>query len=76
MCLAIPMQVMSLLDNNKVLVKQGGGQLEVDVTLLGSVEVGSFVIVHAGYAIEVLDDEEAETRIDLFKALDEQQSAL
>ena len=76
MCLAVPMQVISLLDNNKVLVKQGSGQLEVDVSLLGEVEEGSFVIVHAGYAIEVLDDEEAEIRIDLFKALDEQQSAL
>jgi hydrogenase expression/formation protein HypC len=58
MCLAIPAKVVTL-EKDKALVDFGGGVVrEVNVTLV-SVEVDDYVLVHAGYAIQVLDKEEA-----------------
>lgn len=69
MCLAVPLQVEKIVGGNKALVNQGGSELEVDVSLLEHVEVGNYVIVHAGYAIEVLDDDDADDRLALFQEL-------
>ena len=58
MCLAIPAKVVTV-EKDKARVDFGGGVVrEVNVTLV-SVEVGDYVLVHAGYAIQVLDKEEA-----------------
>ena len=70
MCLAVPLQIESIKGNNTASVKQGSSLVDVDISLLENPSVGDFVIVHAGYAIEVLDLEEAEARLDLFNALE------
>ena len=58
MCLAIPAKVVTV-NQDKAEVDFGGGVMrEVNVTLV-TVEVGGYVLVHAGYAIQVLDKEEA-----------------
>jgi hydrogenase expression/formation protein HypC len=58
MCLAIPAKVVTV-ERDKARVDFGGGVVrEVNVTLV-SVEVGDYVLIHAGYAIQVLDKEEA-----------------
>jgi hydrogenase expression/formation protein HypC len=58
MCLAIPARVVTI-DQDKAKVDFGGGVVrEVNVTLV-TVGVGDYVLVHAGYAIQVLDKEEA-----------------
>lgn len=57
MCLAIPARVVTVQDD-KACVDFGGVQREVNVTLVKA-KVGDYVLVHAGYAIQVLDEEEA-----------------
>lgn len=58
MCLAIPAKVVTI-EEDKAGVDFGGGVVrEVNVTLV-NVKVGDYVLVHAGYAIQVLDKEEA-----------------
>jgi hydrogenase expression/formation protein HypC len=58
MCLAIPAKIVTLKDY-KARVDFGEGVLrEVNVTLV-SAKVGDYVLVHAGYAIQVLDEKEA-----------------
>ena len=58
MCLAIPAKVVSI-ERDKAGVDFGGGVVrEVNVTLV-NVEVGDYVLVHAGYAIQTLDKGEA-----------------
>jgi hydrogenase expression/formation protein HypC len=58
MCLAIPAKVVTI-RQDKARVDFGGGVMrEINVALV-SVEVGDYVLVHAGYAIQVLDKEEA-----------------
>jgi hydrogenase expression/formation protein HypC len=46
-----------------------GTVCETDFSLVDSPEVGDFVIIHAGFAIEKLDVEDAEERITLFREL-------
>jgi hydrogenase expression/formation protein HypC len=58
MCLAIPAKVVSRKED-KAEVDFGEGVLrEVNVTLVEA-KVGDYVLVHAGYAIQVLDEKEA-----------------
>jgi hydrogenase expression/formation protein HypC len=58
MCLAIPAKVVSI-EDDKARVDFGEGVLrEVNVALV-NVKVGEYVLVHAGYAIQVLDEKEA-----------------
>jgi hydrogenase expression/formation protein HypC len=58
MCLAIPARVMSL-EGSKANVDFGQSVLrDVNVSLVEA-KVGDYVLVHAGYAIQVLEEKEA-----------------
>ena len=58
MCLAIPAKILSL-EGAKAHVDFGQGVLrEVNVSLVDA-KVGMYVLVHAGYAIQVLEEKEA-----------------
>jgi len=75
MCLAIPAKVVKI-QNNKAEVDFGEGVLrEVDISLV-EVKVGEYVLVHAGYAIQVLSREEAEETLRLWRELLEAESSL
>jgi hydrogenase expression/formation protein HypC len=71
MCLAVPMEITKILDCGKALVRQDELETEVDLTLIEEAKVGDYVIIHAGYAIDLLDLQEAEERLKLFRALEE-----
>jgi len=58
MCLAIPMKIQKI-EGGKGLVEIGGVQRQIGLDLLSEVHVGDYVIVHAGYAIQKLDENEA-----------------
>lgn len=69
MCVAIPGKVIEL--NGKMgKVDFNGNIIEVNVSLV-DVEVGSFVLVHAGYAVEVVKRELAEELSNLFADLED-----
>jgi hydrogenase expression/formation protein HypC len=65
MCLAIPLEIVELRTGQKAAVRRGKGSFEIDVSLLDAPRVGDFVLVHAGYAIETLDREEAAATLEL-----------
>ncbi|MDH3365204.1 MAG: HypC/HybG/HupF family hydrogenase formation chaperone [Thermoplasmata archaeon] len=67
MCLAVPAEIKSI-DGTTAKVDFGGVMRQVNLSLVNA-KVGDFVIVHAGYAIEVLDKEEAEKTLQLFREL-------
>ena len=66
MCLAAPMEIITIKADGKALVRQDELELEVDVSLIDKPKTGDYVIVHAGFAINILDLEEAEQRLKLF----------
>ncbi len=68
MCLAVPGLVESI-DGDYAEVEFGGVQKRVCVTLLPDLKVGEYVIVHTGYAIERLDQEEAKKTLALFEEM-------
>ena len=67
MCLAVPAEIKSV-EGTTAEVDFGGVVRSVNLSLV-SAKVGDYVIVHAGYAIEVLDREEAEKTLELFREL-------
>jgi hydrogenase expression/formation protein HypC len=68
MCLAIPAKVVSVKED-KAKVDFGEGVLrEVNVTLVNA-KVGNYVLVHAGYAIQVLDEKEALETLELWNEI-------
>jgi len=73
MCLAVPAEVKSI-DGHMATVDYGGVRRQANISLVEA-KVGDFVIVHAGYAIQVMDREEAEKTLDLFRQLLEVEDA-
>jgi hydrogenase expression/formation protein HypC len=66
MCLAIPVQVTELLDHQRAMVNLGGIKKEINTSLLESVKIGDYVIIHVGYALTKLDEAEAHKTLRLF----------
>lgn len=66
MCLAVPLEIAEILDSRTARVTSEGVDLQVDVSMIPDPAPGDFVIVHAGYAIEKLDDDAARETLDLF----------
>jgi hydrogenase expression/formation protein HypC len=75
MCLAVPARVCTLESGERALVELGGIRRSISVALTPEVRVGDYVIVHVGYAIGVLDTEEAEQTLALLAATDAPEEA-
>ena len=69
MCLAVPMTLVAVAEDGAGTVELDGVRRSVRLDLLDGARVGDVVIVHAGYAIERLDPEEARARRELFARL-------
>ena len=70
MCLAIPGKIVEI-DSNKehATIDYGDGtKRKANVTLV-DVNIGDYVLVHAGFAIQVLDEKEAQETLDLFREM-------
>lgn len=73
MCLGIPVKIVEKQGNSGT-GEIGGVKREVDLRFLENVEIGDFVILHAGFAIQKLDEKEAEETLSLLNALFEIES--
>lgn len=69
MCLALPACVVSLTDDDKAIVELDGVRKEISLSLTPEADVGDYVIVHVGYAIGMLDPDEARQTLQLFGEL-------
>ena len=68
MCLAVPMKVISRNDGTGV-AEMSGVKKELSFIMLPEAKVGDYVIVHAGFAIQILNEEEAQKSLDLFREM-------
>jgi len=70
MCLSIPGKVMSI-SADKAVVSVGGTEYEASLQLLDDVKVGDYVLIHTGFAIQKISEEEAIETLKVFNEFDE-----
>ena len=70
MCLGVPMKVLSV-EGDTAQVEIGGVVRQASLALVEGVRAGHYVIVHAGFAIERLDEEQAAVTLALLRELEE-----
>ena len=71
MCLAIPAKITELKDDRLATVDILGVTREIALDLTPHAKLGDFVLVHAGFAIEVVDEDYAQETIDLIRQFPE-----
>jgi len=69
MCLAVPARIVQLEGDNAV-VDAMGASYRAKTTLLPQAKVGDLVLVHAGFAISLVDEQEARKTWQLFEEMD------
>ena len=67
MCLAIP-SIITKIENEMAVIDVDGVQREASLLLLADAQVGDYVIVHAGFAIQKLDEAAAKETLELLKS--------
>jgi len=70
MCLAIPMEIKSI-DGDTATCEMDGVRVNASVALVPHAKVGDYAIIHAGFAIEILDEKEALETLKLFSEIEE-----
>ncbi len=65
MCLAIPMQIVRIEDDGMAHVSAMGAERDIALDLTPQAQEGDYVLVHAGFAIEVVDEQYAQETLDL-----------
>ncbi len=70
MCLALPMRITAV-DGTQATIAAEGLQQRCSIMLVPEAGVGDYVLVHAGYAISVIDEAEAQETFELLREMDE-----
>jgi len=70
MCLGIPGKVLEV-EKNVAKVDVGGLLRDVSLDLCPDVSVGEYVLIHTGFAIQKVDEEEAKETLELLRQLAE-----
>ncbi len=68
MCLSIPGKVISI-ENDIAIVSIGGSEVQAGLQLLDDVKIGDYVLVHSGFALQLISEEEAARTIELIREL-------
>jgi len=68
MCLAIPARIVEC-EGDRVVVDAMGNRFRARTTLLPQAKLGDLVLVHAGFAISLIDEEEAKKTWELLEQI-------
>ncbi|MBS3741565.1 MAG: HypC/HybG/HupF family hydrogenase formation chaperone [Candidatus Cloacimonetes bacterium] len=68
MCLAVPYKIISI-EGNKAKANLFGAEKEIDVRIVDDIDKNDYVLVHAGFAIQKVDEKEANETLDLLREL-------
>jgi hydrogenase expression/formation protein HypC len=71
MCLAVPAKITRLEDSGLGTVDYLGTEVKANFSLVPQAKTGDWVIIHAGFAISVMDAKEARETLQLFRELAE-----
>ncbi|WP_305906600.1 HypC/HybG/HupF family hydrogenase formation chaperone [Methylomarinum sp. Ch1-1] len=79
MCLAVPGQIIRISDDEPLLrtglIDFSGVSREISLAYLPEAKADDYVIVHAGLAIALIDEEEAQASLQAFQELDDIEAA-
>ncbi len=78
MCLAVPGKIIEIYESSSMKMGKvdfGGVIREVCLEAVPDAQIGNYVIVHAGFALNVLSEKEAEESLEAFRELDEIESS-
>lgn len=75
MCLGIPAKVIEVNESKQGKVDYLGTKIKTNFSLLEDIRLGDWVIVHAGFAISVLNEEEAQETLSLLREMAAAQEA-
>ncbi|MEW6441146.1 MAG: HypC/HybG/HupF family hydrogenase formation chaperone [bacterium] len=70
MCLAVPTKIIRI-EGEEAEAEIGGVRRRVSIAFTPEARVGDYVLIHAGFAISVLDEQDARESLELFEKLDE-----
>lgn len=70
MCIAVPAKIEEIIDNDAI-VSYGNVKVKVNIVFIDDPKVGDFILVHAGCAIQKIDEEYAKETLEIFKELSE-----
>jgi hydrogenase expression/formation protein HypC len=68
MCLAVPVKVVAI-DGNEADVEIGGVKRRVSIVLTPEARVGDYVLLHTGYAINVVNEAEAQETLKILEEM-------
>lgn len=71
MCLAVPGAITRIIDTSTAEVDMLGATRNISLRLVPEARVGDFVLVHAGFGIQIIDPEEARETIEFIREMDE-----
>ncbi|HOQ09960.1 MAG TPA: HypC/HybG/HupF family hydrogenase formation chaperone [Syntrophomonadaceae bacterium] len=71
MCLGVPGQIVEIQPDWGAVADVDGNQVQISVALLPDVKVGDYVLIHAGFAMELIDREIARETRQLLEELKE-----
>lgn len=69
MCLGVPAKIIKVMDNNVAMVDVDDNELEISILLIPEVIIGQYVLVHAGFAMQVIDEESAQESMALIQEM-------
>jgi len=71
MCLGVPGQIVEIQSDWAAVADVDGNQVSISVALLPEVKVGDYVLIHAGFAMELIDGQVARETRQLLEQLKE-----
>lgn len=65
----MPAQIVRILANQKAIVRLGGIEKEISTILVDNISTNDYVIIHVGYALTKLDENEAKKTLKIFEEM-------
>ena len=75
MCLSVPAQVISI-EGEIAKVSVGGTTLDANLSLVEDIKTGDYILLHTGFALQKIDEKEAQETLKIFEEFGELNEAL
>ena len=67
MCLALPGEIVEFASENEAKVRFGESEIMINLSFIDNPKIGDYVIAHSGFALSLLDTDEAEKDLEVWR---------